>query len=145
MGDAGENSTQLILTLYTDEEYGFPNVTYTFYIPRISYEDLETTDLSGSYYVADGEETFPQGAGTVDIGSAISFGDFTFPDGSFVVTGMMEYFIPDGMVSLILARNEEGKYNVTGAMANADFSGFYMFMDEERYIPIEYYDGTEED
>lgn len=145
LGDAGENSTQLTLTLYTDDEGGFPNVTYTFYIPRISYEELTATDLSGAYYQADGEETFPQGPGTVDLGSTTSLGDFTFPDGSFVVTGIMQYFIPDGMVSLILTRNEEGRYNVTGVMADAAFSAFYMFSDEETFIEVEYYDGTEED
>ena len=142
MGEAGENSTQLELTLYCDEEGNYPMISYTFYVPTVSFENLANTDLSGAYYVADGEESFPFDPGTVEIGTKMEIEGFTFPMGSYVIYGMLDYMIPDGMVSLILARNEEGKYNVTGAMATADFSAFCMFMDETTYIPFEYNDGT---
>ena len=134
----------LELTLSTDDM--FTMSTFSFYVPSVSFEDLPGTDLSGTYRVADPEdETEPANPGdpwTVDLGSLLSFGDFSFPSGSFIMFSFGDYFVPDGMVSLVLDRKEDGRYVITGAMANADFSEYYMFTDDKTSFEITYSDDT---
>jgi len=144
-GDSSEGVTHLTLSLYCAGNDGYPITSFSFYVPSVSFDSLATTDLSGSYFPADGETTKPGDAGTVDIGSSEEFMGMLFPVGSHIVFGMMNYFIPNGMVSLVLTRTTDGKYNVTGVMADADFEEFYMFMDEDKAIDIQYLDATDED
>jgi len=133
------------LTLNLDCEGGYPSTCFSFYVKEVSFEALPTTDLSGLYYSPDGEELLEGDAGTVDLGSLLELEGFSFPMGSYIMYDLGDYFIPDGMITLSLERKEDGTYIINGMMANADFSDFIMFADEETGYEIKYYDNTEDD
>jgi len=133
------------LSLYLYCEGGLPSTCFSFYVPEVSFEALPDTDLSGTYYSPDRITTFDGQAGTVDLGALLDLEGFTLPLGSYVMYDLGDYLIPDGMVSLTLTRQADGKYIIGGMMMNADFSDYVMFLDETTSHAIEYYNPNEEE
>lgn len=135
-------SVNLQLNLYT--EAGLPATTFSFWVNPVSFEALPGTDLSGSYYLADEETgTAPGDPMTVDGGILLDLGGFSFPMGSYITFGLMDYFVPTN-VSLVLERQADGKYTIAGMMADDSFSEFYLFADPAA-LEIEYTDGFADD
>jgi len=129
MGDT-ESSSKLQLTLMTDEM--LPMTVFTFYVDKLSFDSLASTDLSGSYMGAAILEKEEGAPGTLDA------------YGNYIAFSFTDIFAA-GMASLTLSRNDDGAYNVTGVMASADYTEMFSFDDEEKYIGLMYIDGTQEE
>lgn len=138
---AEEEGAPVNLLLTLSCEGGYPMTTFSFYVPSMTYDELLAYDLSGNFYPADGETTAAGDAGTVDMGSSMDLGGFVLPMGSYVIYAPMDYFIPDGFVSLTLTKTADKTYQISGALMDAAGTNMYMFMGEESF-EFSYTDGT---
>ncbi|MCF0177709.1 MAG: BACON domain-containing protein [Bacteroidales bacterium] len=133
-----EDANLYTLTLLSgeDEENGIMTVF------ELNFdESFNPDDFSGEYYI---DEENPGAPGTVNLGSLIDYGGFKFPMGSYIMFSFGDYMIADGFASLILEKQEDGSYNVSGSMSDAEMSEFYFYMNINIEIPF-YPAGEEEE
>ena len=126
-GDVYENGTvQMALQLFSGDEQNPAITNFDFYMPAVEFsEDL---DISGSYVTPDEEEGLaPQTAGTLDFGVMVDYGFFQYPSGAFITYTYGDYLIADGYASLMLTRQEDGKYTLTAALMSTE-GDMVMFM-----------------
>ena len=131
MGESVYNATNIGITLAC--EYSYPMSLFSIYIDHTEPGDLEKSDLSGTYT----STAAPGRAGAADIGLMQDFGEFSFPMGSYITYGLLNYFIPDDFVSLTLVKKESGKYIITGTMRNSEGEEF-NFADDKTEWEIEF-------
>ena len=150
-GDNFGNGTSTInLQLYSGDP---ANPALTQFAFNISAADFsEDMDLSGEYYSPsdseEGEESSdPYGPGTIIPGSLVELmPGFSMPMGTYIMYSYEDIVMADAFASLILEKQEDGKYTLSGAIMSlagdmvmfmgADFTGIH-----DLEIPI--YDGTQ--
>lgn len=133
--------SKMTLTIMAGEDPMNPNISqFSFNMAGLPFDPQ--MDLSGTYTVP--EDPADEGkAGTVNLGYMASLGDFAFPMESCIFFNNNDVFVADGMVSLMLERQESGKYMIVASMADKAFSQMYLFMPESP-LEIELIDGTKE-
>ena len=151
MGDVYENGTSNYqLYLYSGEEEDY-SVYTVFEFNAAGVEFSEDIDLSGEYYTIiepeEGED--PCGPGTLIPGSlAEVVPGFEFPFGTYILYNMGDYLLADAFGSLVLEKQEDGKYTLTAAlMSNAGDMVMFMGADFSGVHDLEIliYDGNDEE
>lgn len=147
-GDKYENgTTTYTLMLYSGTEDNYATTTFEFVGTAAEYaEDL---DLSGTYIFAheatEEEEELPEfSAGTLTPGSLLTFGDFSFPQGTFIMYGFGDYTIADAFASLVLEKAEDGTYSMNSAIMSEAGEMVMFFGINGLQIPV-IIDNFEED
>ena len=125
-----EGSAVHTLTLLSGDEENPIMTNFEIVLPT----PFNPEDFSGEYYINEEE---PGAPGSINLGSLVDFGGFQFPMGSYIMFSFGEYCIGDGFASLVLEKQDDGKYLISGSIANADMSEFYFFMNIN--LNIEYY------
>lgn len=120
-GDVYENgTTQFALQLLSGDPDNYAITNFDFYTDAVDFS--EDFDLSGEYYSEEEEST--HAAGTVDLGVLTvyetPYGTFQFPSGAFVMYSYDDYLIADGFASLMLQKQDDGKYTMMGALMSSD-------------------------
>jgi hypothetical protein len=150
-GDNFGNGTSTInLQIYSGDPASPALTQFAFNIAAADYS--EDMDLSGEYYTPveaeEGEEASdPNGPGTIIPGTMVElFPGFSMPMGTYIMYTYEDIVMADAYASLILEKQEDGKYTFSGAIMSqagdmvmfmgADFTGIH-----DLEIPI--YDGTE--
>ena len=109
-------------------------------INAVSFDDLPGTDLSGSYESSNtaGEALYAAP------GAWLEYEDLKMPDvdGSYIMLGLMEFFVPDDYVNLTIVRRSNG-YVVTGTFRNK-FEDEWVFMDDRTEFEFEYEDASDD-
>ena len=150
-GDNFGNGTSTInLQIYSGDPASPALTQFAFNIAAADYS--EDMDLSGEYYTPvepeEGEEpSDPNGPGTIIPGTMVELmPGFSMPMGTYIMYSYEDIVMADAYASLILQKQEDGKYTFSGAIMSqagdmvmfmgADFTGIH-----DLEIPI--YDGTE--
>ena len=129
LNEAGALS--MTLMIFAGEDRMNPNISmFNFYMPAAEFSD--TMDLSGEYMPAETDADKGK-AGTVDLGYMMDFGGFTIPMGSSIIFNNGDMWAADGLVSLILTKEESGEYSIMASMADATFTTMYMFMPQTTF------------
>ena len=129
LNEAGALS--MTLMILAGEDRMNPNISmFNFYMPAAEFSD--TMDLSGEYMPAETDADKGK-AGTVDLGYMMDFGGFTIPMGSSIIFNNGDMWAADGLVSLILTKEESGEYSIMASMADATFTTMYMFMPQTTF------------
>ena len=129
LNEAGALS--MTLMILAGEDRMNPNISmFNFYMPAAEFSD--TMDLSGEYMPA--ETAADKGkAGTVDLGYYVEYEGIKFPMGSSIIFNNGDMWAADGLVSLILTKEESGEYSIMASMADATFTTMYMFMPQTTF------------
>ena len=133
-GDVYENGTTMMaLQLYSGSEENYAITNFDFYMPAVDFS--EDIDLSGEYYTPSEEGEAPHSAGSLDLGVMMDYGFFQYPSGVFIMYEFGDYLIADAFASLVLEKQDDGKYTLTSALMSsegemvmfmgADFSGLH--------------------
>ena len=131
LNEAGALS--MTLMIFAGEDRMNPNISmFNFYMPAAEFSD--TMDLSGEYMPAETDADKGK-AGTVDLGYMVDMDGFSFPMGSSIIFNNGDMWAADGLVSLILTKEESGEYSIMASMADATFTTMYMFMPQTT-LPI---------
>lgn len=104
--------------------------------------DADLSDISGEYFT---DEENPYAPGTCNFGELVElFPGFSMPVGSYIIYAFGDYDIVDQMASLILEKQEDGKYVLSGSMMGS--AGFMHFFFDPTPIEFEYisYDDYED-
>ena len=129
LNEAGALS--MTLMIFAGEDRMNPNISmFNFYMPAAEFSD--TMDLSGEYMPAETDADKGK-AGTVDLGYMMDFGGFTIPMGSSIIFNNGDMWAADGLVSLILTKEESGEYSIMASMADATFTTMYLFMPQTTF------------
>ena len=126
----GNGTAMMALQLFSGDPENPAVTNYDFYMPAVEFaEDL---DISGSYSTPyegeEGEEGLEQyAAGSIDFGVMVDYGFFQYPSGAFVTYSFGDYLIADAYASLILTRQEDGKYTVSGALMSTAGETVFFF------------------
>ena len=129
LNEAGALS--MTLMILAGEDRMNPNISmFNFYMPAAEFSD--TMDLSGEYMPAETDADKGK-AGTVDLGYMVDMNGFSFPMGSSIIFNNGDMWAADGLVSLILTKEESGEYSIMASMADATFTTMYMFMPQTTF------------
>ena len=129
LNEAGALS--MTLMIFAGEDRMNPNISmFNFYMPAAEFSD--TMDLSGEYMPAETDADKGK-AGTVDLGYMVDLGGFTIPTGSSIIFNNGDMWAADGLVSLILTKEESGEYSIMASMADATFTTMYLFMPQTTF------------
>lgn len=126
-GDVFENGTvQMALQLFSGPQDNPATTNFDFYIPAAEF--AENLDISGNYATPDEEEGMtPHTAGTLDFGVMVDYGFFQYPSGAFIMYEFGDYLIADGYASLMLTKQDDGKYTLAAALMSIE-GDMVMFM-----------------
>ena len=129
LNEAGALS--MTLMIFAGEDRMNPNISmFNFYMPAAEFSD--TMDLSGEYMPAETDADKGK-AGTVDLGYMVDMDGFSFPMGSSIIFNNGDMWAADGLVSLILTKEESGEYSIMASMADATFTTMYLFMPQTTF------------
>ena len=129
LNEAGALS--MTLMILAGEDRMNPNISmFNFYMPAAEFSD--TMDLSGEYMPAETDADKGK-AGTVDLGYYVEYEGIKFPMGSSIIFNNGDMWAADGLVSLILTKEESGEYSIMASMADATFTTMYMFMPQTTF------------
>ena len=123
------------LTLLAGDEENPITTNFEIVLPT----PVNPEDFSGEFFY---DEENPE-ASNINLGSLVDLGGFQIPMGSYIMFGFGDYCIADGFASLILEKQDDGKYMISGSIANKDMSEFYFFMNIT--LDIEYYSASSGD
>lgn len=143
MGDTyGNGTSSFRLELYSGDEEDPAITCYEFITEAVEFS--EDIDLSGEYYTpSEGEEgeegeepADPHGAGMLIPGAMVEvIPGFEMPQGTYIMYSFGDYVLADSFASLVLTRQEDGKYTLTSAIMSsagdmvmfmgADFTGIH--------------------
>jgi len=121
MGDTyGNGTSNFILQVYSGTEENYATTTFEFNMAAVAFSDK--LDLSGEYYTpAEEEEGDPYAAGKLVLGELVEIiPGFTFPQGTYIMYSIGDYLVADAFASLVLARQEDGKYTLTGVQMSLE-------------------------
>ncbi len=139
----GNGTSNFILQLYSGDEEDPAITSYEFNTAAVDFS--EDIDLSGEYYTPsvggeegeEGEEPAdPFGAGMLIPGALVEvIPGFEMPQGTYIMYSFGDYVLADAFASLVLTRQEDGKYTLTSAIMSsagdmvmfmgADFTGIH--------------------
>ena len=129
LNEAGALS--MTLMIFAGEDRMNPNISmFNFYMPAAEFSD--TMDLSGEYMPAETDADKGK-AGTLDLGYMVDMNGFSFPMGSSIIFNNGDMWAADGLVSLILTKEESGEYSIMASMADATFTTMYLFMPQTTF------------
>ena len=129
LNEAGALS--MTLMILAGEDRMNPNISmFNFYMPAAEFSD--TMDLSGEYMPAETDADKGK-AGTVDLGYYVEDEGIKFPMGSSIFFNNGDMWAADGLVSLILTKEESGEYSIMASMADATFTTMYLFMPQTTF------------
>ena len=135
MGDVyGNGTSNFELYLYSGDPEEPAMTIYTFNAEAVDFS--EEIDLSGEYYTpSEGEEgeepADPFGAGMLIPGALVEvIPGFEMPQGTYIMYSFGDYLIADAFASLVLTKQEDGKYTLTSALMSTT-GDMVMFMGED--------------
>ena len=124
-GDSWDNGTSMFqLVLYSGTPEYNASTVFEFFTEPVEFS--EGMDISGEFYISEDETTLHQ-AGTLSPGylEHTSFGDIGF--GCYVWYPSGRYMVADAFSSLQLAKQDDGKYTLTGVLMSEE-GDMIMFM-----------------
>lgn len=138
-----DGNTMINIMLFSGDEEA-PAVTNFEIIVKGEFEFSEDYDLSGTYMTPSGdEEEDDELDGIIVPGMLIeAMPGVSFPMGTYVKYSFGDYLVGDVFDSLILEKQEDGSYKLSGALMSSD-NDMVMFLNVNVNIPV--VDGTEED
>lgn len=135
MGDVyGNGTANFQLYLYSGDPEDPAMTIFEFNAEAVDFS--EDIDLSGEYYTPsepeEGEEPAdPYGAGMLIPGALVElFPGFEMPQGTYIMYSFGDYLLADAFASLLLERQEDGKYTLTSALMSTT-DGMVMFMGDD--------------
>lgn len=132
MGDVyGNGTSNFVLQVYSGDEQNPAVTQYEFNVDAVDFS--EDIDLSGEYYTPSEEEegeepADPFGPGMLVPGSLQElFPGFEMPFGTYIMYSFGDYLLADAFASLVLQKQEDGKYTLTSAIMSTT-GEMVMFM-----------------
>lgn len=138
-GQNDQGAMKMTLMIMSGADPEKPNISqFSFNMKGEGYD--EGLDISGTYLSPENRED----AGKPDTANlGYSSDDSILPKESYIWFSNNDIFVADGMVSLILEKQESGEYTIVGSMMSSTPGDFYMFMPAGTF-PILLMDGTKE-
>ena len=124
LGDVyGNGTSNFMLYVYSGDEENQAQTVFEFNAPAAEF--AEDMDLSGEYYTPvepeeGGDPGDPHAAGTLVPGSLVELmPGFEMPMGTYVMYGVGDYLMADAFASLVLTKQDDGKYTLNGALMSS--------------------------
>lgn len=146
MGDTyGVGAANYVLQLYSGTEEDYATTSFEFNGPLVDYS--ENIDITGEYATPEegGDLYVP---GTLVAGQLMEVAEGMYwPLGTYIMYSFGDYVVADSYASLILTRQEDGKYTLSGAIMS-EAGDMVMFMGPDftgiHDLEISIIDGSDE-